>query len=371
MLTLSDFFDQINTAIESNRPFVVFSKPNSKSIKTYIQITEETHVINDHSEIGFVFAPFDSEKKSYYIPLKNSIVLELEHQDIEGIYQSSSFREIKSISDHSNLVTKAIDEINTTNLEKVVLSKEFKFNLENSKPLDVFKKLVHYYPTAYTYCWFHPQTGFWLGASPESLLKLEGKSVSTMALAGTQISQSSENVEWDSKNLEEHTFVTDYLMEVLSDYLDSIKTSGPHTLKAGELLHLQTFVTGRLKPSKTSLKHLLKAIHPTPAVCGTPKIKALEFIKSNEPYDREFYAGFFGELNIPTESTFRNSKRNIENRAYHANRKATYLAVNLRCMHLKDTLAVLYSGGGITKNSDPSIECMETENKIQTIKKAL
>ena len=132
MLTLSDFFDQINTAIESNRPFVVFSKPNSKSIKTYIQITEETHVINDYSESGFVFAPFDSEKKSYYIPLKNSIVLELEHQDIEGIYQSSSFREIKSISDHSNLVTKAIDEINTTNLEKVVLSKEFKFNLENS-----------------------------------------------------------------------------------------------------------------------------------------------------------------------------------------------------------------------------------------------
>jgi isochorismate synthase len=192
-----------------------------------------------------------------------------------------------------------------------------------------------------------------------------------MAVAGTQILKSSEKVEWDSKNLDEHAFVTDYLVEVLSDYLEPIKTSGPHTLKAGELLHLQTHVTGRLKSTNQSLKQLLRAIHPTPAVCGTPRTKALEFIKSNESYNREFYAGFFGELNIPKKSTFRNSKRNIENRAYQTVRKATQLAVNLRCMQLKDTLAILYSGGGITKNSDPQIECMETENKIQTIKKVL
>ena len=88
-------------------------------------------------------------------------------------------------------------------------------------------------------------------------------------------------------------------------------------------------------------------------------------------YDREFYAGFFGELNIPMESTFRNSKKNIENRAYQTVRKSTHLAVNLRCMQLKNTLAILYSGGGITKDSDPLTECLETENKIQTIKKVL
>ena len=52
-------------------------------------------------------------------------------------------------------------------------------------------------------------------------------------------------------------------------------------------------------------------------------------------------------------------------------RKSTQLAVNLRCMQLKDNLAILYSGGGITKDSDPHKECKETENKIQTIKKVL
>ena len=167
------------------------------------------------------------------------------------------------------------------------------------------------------------------------------------------------------------TYITDYLLEVLKDYLDGIKSIGPSTLKAGELLHLQTLITGRLKPSKEALKDLIHVLHPTPAVCGTPRELALDFIKSHEGYERDYYTGFFGELNISNISKARNAKRNIENRAYHANRKATYLAVNLRCMHLKDTLAVLYSGGGITKNSDPSIECMETENKIQTIKKAL
>ena len=370
-MTSTDFFDQIKTAIQSKHPCVLFSKPDSQSVKAYIQTHTQTHIINDYSESGFVFAPFDSENDSYYIPLDSSTIIKLKQLDFEVVPETSPIHSIETTADHLNLVSRAIDEINATELEKVVLSREFKFNLEQSNPLEIFKKLAQNYPSAFTYCWFHPQTGFWLGASPENLLTLEGKSLSTMSVAGTQILKSSEKVEWDSKNLDEHAFVTDYLVEVLSDYLEPIKTSGPHTLKAGELLHLQTHVTGRLKSTHQSLNQLLRAIHPTPAVCGTPRTKALEFIKSNESYNREFYAGFFGELNIPIKPTFRNSKRNIENRAYQTVRNATQLAVNLRCMQLKDTLAILYSGGGITKNSDPQIECMETENKIQTIKKVL
>ena len=299
------------------------------------------------------------------------MVIELEHLDFDVKFKPNHLDRIEPVDDHLKLVSTAIDTINTTDLEKVVLSRAFKFNLQSSNPIEIFKSLAQTYPSAFTYCWFHPQTGFWLGASPESLLKVEGKMVSTMALAGTQVFKSSDKVEWDSKNVEEHAFVTDYLLEVLSNYLDFIKTSGPNTLKAGELLHLQTLVTGRLKSTDHSLSQLLKAMHPTPAVGGTPRTKALEFIKSQEPYDREFYAGFFGELNIPSESTFRNSKRNIENRAYQTVRKSTQLAVNLRCMQLKDNKAILYSGGGITKDSDPLIECKETEHKIQTIKKVL
>ena len=370
-MTSTDFFDHINTAIQSKQPFVLFSKPESQSVKAYIQTNTETHIIKDYSESGFVFAPFDSKKDSYYIPIDSSTVIELEQLKFEVYPETSPPHSINPTDDHLSLVSKAIDEINATDLEKVVLSREYKFNLEKSNPVEIFKKLAQNYSSAFTYCWFHPETGFWLGASPESLLKVEGKTVSTMALAGTQVFKSSDKVEWDSKNIEEHTFVTDYLIEVLTDYLDFIKISGPHSFKAGDLLHLQTLVTGRLKSTHHSLSQLLKAMHPTPAVGGTPRTKALEFIKSQESYDREFYAGFFGELNIPSDSTFRNSKRNIENRAYQTAHKSTQLAVNLRCMQLKDNLAILYSGGGITKDSDPLTEFTETENKIQTIKKVL
>jgi len=370
-MTSTDFFDQINTAIQLKRPFVLFSKPESHSLKAYVQANTKTHTINNYSESGFVFAPFDAAKDSYYIPLEDSIVIELENLDFEFRLQSNHLDRVDSTEEHLKLVSTALDTINETDLEKVVLSRKFKFNLERSNPIEIFKTLVHSYPSAFTYCWFHPKTGYWLGASPEILLKLEGRSLSTMALAGTQTNISAAKVEWDIKNSDEHAFVTDYLVEVLSDYIDPVNTYGPHTLKAGELLHLQTHVTGRLKSADHSLKNLLKAMHPTPAVCGTPRQLALDYIFSNETYDREFYAGFFGELNVPTQQMFRNSKKNIENRAYQTNRKSSHLAVNLRCMKLGSSLATLYSGGGITKDSDPLTECLETENKIKTIKKVL
>ena len=186
-------------------------------------------------------------------------------------------------------MSSALDAITTTDLEKVVLSRAFKFNLESSNPIETFKTLVHSYPSAFTYCWYHPQTGFWFGASPEQLLKLERRSLSTMALAGTQAVNLGKAIEWDVKNREEHAFVTDYLVDILSNYIEPINISGPHTLKAGQLLHLQTNVTGRLKSTDHNLKDLLKAMHPTPAVCGTPRQLALDYIFSNETYEVFIY----------------------------------------------------------------------------------
>ena len=87
-----------------------------------------------------------------------------------------------------------------------------------------------------------------------------------MSLAGTQPYDASKEIIWDDKNHKEHAFVTDYLLDVLKDYLDGIKSVGSSTLRAGELLHLQTSITGRLKPSKEALKDLIHALHPTPGV---------------------------------------------------------------------------------------------------------
>ena len=90
---------------------------------------------------------------------------------------------------------------------------------------------------------------------------------------------------------------------------------------------------------------IVKALHPTPAVCGYPTEKAREFILANESYDRQYYTGFCGLVE--------------ENKLD--------LYVNLRCMQLKEGKAHLYVGGGITKDSNPESEFAETQHKAQTM----
>ena len=79
-----------------------------------------------------------------------------------------------------------------------------------------------------------------------------------------------------------------------------------------------------------------------------PKEISKEFILSNEGYDREFYTGFLGELNL-------------------TNTERTHLFVNLRCMKLTDNKATIYVGGGITKDSTAEREWDETQHKSKTM----
>ena len=91
-------------------------------------------------------------------------------------------------------------------------------------------------------------------------------------------------------------------------------------------------------------------VHPTPAVCGLPKNEAKVFILENEGYDREFYTGFFGELNLKGSSN---------------------LFVNLRCMQVLKNQLALYIGGGITIDSIPEKEWEETIAKSEVMLKVL
>jgi isochorismate synthase len=94
----------------------------------------------------------------------------------------------------------------------------------------------------------------------------------------------------------------------------------------------------------------LQLLHPTPAVCGLPKDKSKAFILDNENYDRTFYTGFLGELNVEDQ---------------------TDLFVNLRCMEISGSQAHLYMGCGITKESIPEKEWEESCNKSATMKRVL
>ena len=108
-------------------------------------------------------------------------------------------------------------------------------------------------------------------------------------------------------------------------------------------------------------------MHPTPAVCGFPKQVAKDFILENENYDRAFYTGFLGELNLKQSKTRNTNRRNVENNAYAVVKTQSNFYVNLRCMQLQEAKALIYVGGGITKDSNPEKEWEETVNKTKTI----
>ncbi|WP_029033440.1 chorismate-binding protein [Salinimicrobium terrae] len=378
----AQFFDRLEAQITRNLPFVVYRKSilsgNSGTVTTFLQQNDDLFYAEDFTEKGFIFALFDTSKKPILFPENASEKLIFEQVVSEEITEPLTFQEgeipegIKST--HIELVAKAVEALKAGQMEKVVLSRREELELKGKDPLKLFKELLNFYPTAFVYCWFHPKVGCWLGATPETLLKVEENRFKTMALAGTQKYSGTRDVEWGEKEKQEQKFVTDSILndlERIGVSSSGVESSAAYTVKAGNLLHLRTDISGRLIDSRKGLKEIIEALHPTPAVCGLPKEKAMEFILSEENYDREFYTGYLGELNLQKNTQRSRTRRNVENLAYRAVKKETDLYVNLRCMKIEDGKAILFIGGGITKDSVPEDEWEETENKTETMKNVL
>lgn len=371
-MTSESFFKRIETHYGHQLPFVIYRKPRETNVQALLQQTNDLYLVNDFTENGFVFAPFDDAESSVLMPIDHSeslVVSAVSFNDVVTAPINTGFS-VEEKAQHILLVKKGISAINEKYFEKVVLSRKETVPLTDASPLSIFKNLLKNYPLAFVYCWYHPKVGLWLGATPETLIKIHGDQLSIMALAGTQVYKGSLDVIWEEKEQDEQKYVTDFIVDTLKPLVESLHVSGTETVMAGALLHLKTMVSARLKATAT-LKKLISRIHPTPAVCGLPKDPAKQFILEHENYNRAFYTGFLGELNFETTKLPRTGKRNIENRAYAITQKSTQLYVNLRCMQLKETQAIIYVGGGITAHSKAEAEWEETVSKSLTIKNIL
>lgn len=371
-MDLDAFLTPFQDFYKSQRPFVLYRKPYKKSIKGLVQKDDDLHFVKDFSEQGFVMAPFDDKDPIVLIPFHNSEVFELEAYNVkdfeEGEYLSVSTNFEKNKKQHVDLVNEGVNAIQKGAFEKVVLSRLEKVDLDALNPIELFRRLLVKYPTAFVYCWYHPKIGLWLGATPETLLKVENNRMSTMALAGTQAYKDSEDVVWGVKEQQEQQFVTDFIVESLHGVMENLRVTKPATVRAGGLLHIQTKISGTLNGN---LEEVIKRLHPTPAVCGLPKLASKTFIIEKEHYNRTYYTGFLGELNVKEKNTRNTRRRNIENNAYDTVKTVSDLYVNLRCMQLESDAALIYVGGGITKDSNPELEWEETVNKSKTMKRVL
>ena len=371
-MTSEHFFEILSDQFNSKLPFVAYRKPNSTIVKTMLQFDDYLHKIEDFTESGFICAPFEDSEAAVLIPDENSDSFEVEYQaKNETIGSFDDFTIEGEKQKHIELVQKGLDAIHANKFTKVVLSRREDTSLLETNPVTIFRQLLQQYDAAFVYCWFHPKVGLWLGATPETLLKIEGNTFSSMALAGTQEYNGTINVTWFDKDIDEQKIVIDDIVKRISTVIDNLNISKTESVKAGPLLHLKTKFKGVYNTKRSTLKELIEKLHPTPAVCGFPREMAKTFILENEDYKRQFYTGYLGEMNLKLKTGRNRNSRNIENNVYASIKNTTELFVNLRCMQLEGDKAILYVGGGITKDSIPEKEWVETVNKTKTMKRVI
>lgn len=349
---MGKLFNYFEAALaEKKSAFAVYRKPGENVVRAFFGYEGAGHNFEPNTQ-GFVFAPF-SEGKKVFIPAESAVIL-AESFDA-GKNNESKFdtpeTNLKHRAAFERLVGKSIDAINSGQFEKLVCSRVEAVEVNDIDAIATFKKLAAMYPNAFCYCFFSPESGLWMGATPEQLLKINGDMLSTVALAGTQVYNENEKAAWQEKEQQEQQFVTDYIVGNLEGLTENVEVSAPYTFRAGNLVHIKTNISAKV--NSVSLEKLVDALHPTPAVCGLPKAEAREFLIKHEGYNREYYAGYLGEVNTGQDNT------------------QTDLFVNLRCMKLNGNSVQLYIGCGITKDSDPEKEFFETVNKSMTMRRVL
>jgi len=329
-------------------------------------------------EQGFIFAPFDRDKESIFLPADfkfafsnktlhapgnptevnaqawlNEQLKNAKPEAARNYYHSNTSRTQESVP-YLDLVQQCISEVERGTFEKIVPSRRKIIDLPVGFDIvHAFEKACAANPNALISFVSSPETGSWFGATPETLVNVTNKTIfRTVALAGTKPFVEGVNlksVTWTQKEIEEQALVERYIISCFKKIrVREYDEHGPKTVVAGNVLHLKSDFTVDMKainfPQLGSV--MLQLLHPTSAVCGMPLASSLEFLKKHEGYDREYYSGFLGPVNV---------NDNI------------HIFVNIRCMKLLDSKAIAYAGAGVTIDSVPQHEWDETEFKFNTL----
>ena len=241
-------------------------------------------------------------------------------------------------------------------LQKVVLARRARFLFEDAvDPFALLRRLEAATPRCFHALVEAEGGAAFLTATPERLFRLDGRAIQTEAVAGTRPRSASDadddrlrdELLASEKDRREHGYVRDRIEAALAPLTASLDVDGDAsamTLARGR--HLYTGVRGTLAGGVGALD-VLRALHPTPAVGGTPTDLALDVIDRLEPFDRGLYAGPVGWVGRDG-----------------AGREAAEVAVGIRSGLVQGRALSLYSGAGIVAGSDPAAEWAEIEHKI-------
>jgi salicylate biosynthesis isochorismate synthase/menaquinone-specific isochorismate synthase len=255
---------------------------------------------------------------------------------------------------YEGAVARAVELIARGDVRKVVLAREVRVHAAQPlEPAAVFGALRDVFPSCFTYCVGHGEAAF-IGASPELLVRRDGARAQTVALAGTTRRSADPSVDdhlgeqllRSTKDREEQAIVTARIERTLSPVsLWVAAADEPVLVKVQNVQHLATPIRAQLREPASAIE-LAGLLHPTPAVGGEPRDRAIRLIPELEGLDRGWYAGPVGWTDLSEDGEF---------------------CVALRGGLLRDRIAHLYAGCGIVRDSDPAAELAETEIKLQTM----
>jgi isochorismate synthase len=255
------------------------------------------------------------------------------------------------------LVGDAVDAIHNGEFDKVVLAREVRATAPSElSAVAALRQMRRAHRDSYVFGIWSGATAF-IGASPERLVRLDGREVSASSLAGSvrrgatpaEDSSLAEGLLSSAKDREEHEVVRKALTSALATLCDDVTAADSTSiLSLPQVHHLHTAVSARLREGH-SLLDLVAKLHPTPAVGGEPRNAALDFIRNNEKLDRGWYAAPIGWLQ----------------------RDRGEFAVALRSALINGNTASLFAGCGIVADSDPDEEFAESILKLRPMQLAL
>jgi len=254
-------------------------------------------------------------------------------------------------------VGQAIEKIESGSVEKVVLARDLIATADADIDARlILRSLAENYPAT----WVFSVAGL-IGATPELLLRLSRGMVTSRVLAGTIPKTGDDSKDLalagslarSSKDLEEHEFAVRSVAEALEPFCSSTNVpDAPFVLHLANVMHLATDVTGALIESKKDIDvfSLLKSLHPSAAVCGTPRNKAFDVIEEIEGMNRGRYAGPVGWVDARGDGE---------------------LGIALRSGQIDSNQIRIFAGCGIVSGSNPDVEVAESLAKFAAMQSAL
>ncbi|WP_197319896.1 isochorismate synthase [Saccharomonospora sp. NB11] len=269
---------------------------------------------------------------------------------------------------YTDAAEEALRRIDRGDVEKVVLARSLELTASRSVPVPrLLARMVHANPEAHAFAVDVTGPGdratrTLVGASPELLVSRRGTTVVANPLAGSRPRSTDEaenrrriaDLLSSDKDRREHAHVASQVAEVLGRFCGELHVPAePEVIGTPTMWHLSTRITGTLAdptdPASSSLG-LAEALHPTPAVCGTPTARARDLIAELEPHDRGYYAGLVGWTDAHGDGEW---------------------VVTIRCAEVSDRSVRVFAGAGIVAGSDPASELAETSAKFRTLLGAL